>query len=69
MKAIDILIKYWGHSQFRLKQEEIIQQVLDKKDTLALLPTGGGEGIMLSNTCSYARRSMLSHISPYCFNA
>ena len=45
MKAIDILIKYWGHSQFRLKQEEIIQQVLKKKDTLALLPTGGGKSI------------------------
>jgi len=45
MNAIDILIKYWGHTQFRLKQEEIINQVLENKDTLALLPTGGGKSI------------------------
>ena len=45
MEAIDVLIKYWGHTQFRLKQEEIIKQVINKKDTLALLPTGGGKSI------------------------
>ena len=45
MNAIDILAKYWGHTQFRLNQESIIQQVLQKKDTLALLPTGGGKSI------------------------
>jgi len=45
MEAIDVLIKYWGHTQFRLKQEEIIKQVIDKKDILALLPTGGGKSI------------------------
>jgi len=45
MDAIDVLKKYWGHTQFRLKQQEIINQVIDKKDTLALLPTGGGKSI------------------------
>ena len=45
MDAIDVLIKYWGHTQFRLKQQEIIKQVIHKKDTLALLPTGGGKSI------------------------
>jgi len=45
MKAIDILVKYWGHTQFRLNQEKIIQQIIEKKDTLALLPTGGGKSI------------------------
>ncbi|MDC0249447.1 RecQ family ATP-dependent DNA helicase [Flavobacteriales bacterium] len=45
MDAIDVLIKYWGHTQFRLKQEEIIEQVIEKKDVLALLPTGGGKSI------------------------
>ena len=39
------LIKYWGYSSFRPKQEEIIQSVLDGKDALALLPTGGGKSI------------------------
>ena len=33
-----ILIKYWGYSQFRPKQESIIQSVLQGRDTLALLP-------------------------------
>ena len=45
MNAIEVLIKYWGHTQFRLKQEEIIQNVIANKDTLALLPTGGGKSI------------------------
>lgn len=43
--AKEILIKYWGHTGFRPMQEEIIKAVLEKKDTLALLPTGGGKSI------------------------
>ncbi|MBL7942943.1 MAG: DEAD/DEAH box helicase, partial [Flavobacteriales bacterium] len=42
---VEILKKYWNFDQFRLKQEEIIQSVLDGRDTLALLPTGGGKSI------------------------
>ncbi len=45
MNAVEVLIKYWGHTSFRLKQEEIINSVIAKKDTLALLPTGGGKSI------------------------
>jgi len=41
----DILKKHWGFSTFRPLQEEIIHSVLDGKDTLALLPTGGGKSI------------------------
>ncbi|MFM6936899.1 MAG: DEAD/DEAH box helicase, partial [Aquirufa sp.] len=41
----EILQKYWGYTAFRPLQEEIIQAVLDQKDTLALLPTGGGKSI------------------------
>ncbi|HNY03882.1 MAG TPA: RecQ family ATP-dependent DNA helicase, partial [Bacteroidales bacterium] len=40
-----ILLQYWGYSTFRPMQEDIIQSVLDGKDTLALLPTGGGKSI------------------------
>jgi ATP-dependent DNA helicase RecQ len=40
-----ILIKNWGHDKFRPMQEEIILSVLEGKDTLALLPTGGGKSI------------------------
>lgn len=42
---LSILQHYWKHDQFRPMQEEIIQSVLDGKDTLALLPTGGGKSI------------------------
>ncbi|MFD1553303.1 RecQ family ATP-dependent DNA helicase [Putridiphycobacter roseus] len=41
----NILNQYWGHTTFRPKQLEIIQAVLKKQDTLALLPTGGGKSI------------------------
>lgn len=40
-----VLTKYWGHSAFRPLQEDIINSVLAGKDTLALLPTGGGKSI------------------------
>ena len=42
---LDILQKYWGHTSFRPKQEAIISSILDGKDTIALLPTGGGKSI------------------------
>jgi ATP-dependent DNA helicase RecQ len=41
----EILAQNWGFSDFREKQEDIIQSVLDGQDTLALLPTGGGKSI------------------------
>lgn len=43
--SIEILKKYWNFPNFRVNQEEIINAVLEKKDTLALLPTGGGKSI------------------------
>lgn len=45
MDIHQILIKYWGHTEFRPLQEDIITNVLEGKDTLALLPTGGGKSI------------------------
>ena len=40
-----ILTKHWGFSEFRPLQEDIIRSVIEGKDTLALLPTGGGKSL------------------------
>lgn len=45
MKPIELLSRYWGHAAFRPLQEEIIDSILEGRDTLALLPTGGGKSI------------------------
>jgi len=42
---LDILKKYWGYDSFRGQQEAIIHAVLEGKDVLALLPTGGGKSV------------------------
>ncbi len=45
MNIQEILKQYWGYDNFRPLQEDIINAVLDGKDTLALLPTGGGKSV------------------------
>ena len=45
MTPKEILKTYWGHDSFRPLQEEIINSILDGKDALAVLPTGGGKSI------------------------
>ena len=45
MHPIEVLERYWHHTSFRPYQEDIITSVLNREDTFALLPTGGGKSI------------------------
>lgn len=46
MKTVQSILKsYWGYDSFRPQQLAVIEAVLEKKDTLALLPTGAGKSI------------------------
>jgi ATP-dependent DNA helicase RecQ len=39
------LTQYWGYTTFRLFQEEAILSILEQRDTLTILPTGGGKSL------------------------
>ena len=44
-KPIEILEKYFGYKEFRRGQEDIINSILNKKDVIAIMPTGGGKSL------------------------
>ncbi|MBR5719820.1 MAG: RecQ family ATP-dependent DNA helicase [Bacteroidales bacterium] len=41
----EVLRTFWGYDSFRSLQEDVISSILEDRDTLALLPTGGGKSI------------------------
>ncbi|EDP70479.1 ATP-dependent DNA helicase recQ [Flavobacteriales bacterium ALC-1] len=45
MHPLEVLERYWNHTSFRPLQEDIITSVLNREDTFALLPTGGGKSV------------------------
>jgi len=58
-----ILNQYWGHDEFRPLQKEIIESVLSGKDTLAILPTGGGKSVCFQ-VPSLAQKGICIVVSP-----
>lgn len=44
-KAKEALSKYFGYDEFRDAQEKVIESILNKKDTVAIMPTGAGKSI------------------------
>jgi ATP-dependent DNA helicase RecQ len=59
----EILKEYWNHESFRPGQKEIIESVLAGKDTLAILPTGGGKSICFQ-VPALAREGICIVVSP-----
>ncbi len=45
MEPETILAKYWGYSSFRPGQKHVVESILSGRDTVAILPTGGGKSI------------------------
>ena len=58
-----ILTRYWGYPEFRPLQLEIIESVASGKDTLGLMPTGGGKSIIFQ-VFSLSKKGICIVITP-----
>lgn len=47
MDSKEVLKEYFGYDSFRAGQEDIINAILEKKDVLAIMPTGAGSRFVI----------------------
>ncbi len=62
--AVEILKKYWDYDKFRTPQAEIIEKVIEKKDVIALLPTGSGKSLCFQVPTLMREKGICLVISP-----
>jgi len=56
-RILDTLRQYWGYDSLRPLQEDAIQCVLDGRDSLVVLPTGGGKSLCYQIPAAVSRRT------------
>ena len=61
----DALKEYFGYNQFRGTQERIIRNILDKKNTFVIMPTGAGKSLCLSVASPGTGRYRYCDLSPH----
>ena len=59
-----LLKEYWGYDNFRGIQEDIINSIGEGKDTLGLMPTGGGKSITFQVPALAKEGALHSYYSP-----
>lgn len=64
IEALAILKTYWGYDAFRKPQAEIIQKVVERKDVIALLPTGSGKSLCFQVPTLMQEKGLCIVVSP-----
>ena len=68
LKADDILKQIFGFSSFRNGQDEIVKNILDGKQTLAIMPTGAGKSICYQIPAILSEKKNRSNFTSYLSN-
>ncbi len=63
-RARDILARFFGYDSFRAKQKDVIASILDKRDTVAIMPTGAGKSLCFQIPALMIKDGITLVISP-----